>query len=1132
MSVAGPLDLGGLHFVEASAGTGKTHQLAGRVVELVAVDGLAIERIAVVTFTRAAAAELRERIRARLVECRRRLAAAPSTDADGGDVPGRLAALMATDDPRERSNSVSMLTQAIADIDRAVVTTIHGFCQHVLAGQPMTSPAAAPGAVAEDLADVIRSATIDAMVARLLPGPRQWSDDVIGGISVDAVAAGVDALFNNPRMELRPRSDDPTAPELALGTVDLINDVADQVESRLERAGRMGHHHLLTRAHDAVRSDPTVLTELRERFAIVLIDEFQDTDALQWSIFSTVFLDGSSGHGVVAVGDPKQAIYSFRGGDVGTYLAARRHREVRSTGHLSTNFRSDGAMVAAFNTLFDGVSFGGLRDGTAEDRIVHADVEATERNSDGGLVVDDHPLPPVRVRVAAPAGMNRTRAGTLYADDARRMINADVAATVSRLLTSGTEIVEGDERHQLDASRIAVLCRGRRDCRDVHAQLTRIGIPAVIAGAWSVTDTDAVTAVGELLWALASPGTDGRLRRVAMGPLVRAEASELSTEGSTSIAELHDALVSAVTVLAEQGVSAMYRDLRTGLDLPATLLAQPGGDRMLVDVEHLIELLASETGDRGTSPLDLRSALADLVLRGGGDGQPGDLYRRRTPADGAAVQIMTIHASKGLEFDVVLCPTLFRAPGTKTPFRYYETAPDGTRTRIYDVRKSERRGGAPDDAIEAARDEERDEARRTGYVAITRARHHCVLWYGAVDKADISPLGTFLGLDGAGVAPDDNELVTALRLRLAGAAFAGRALFDVSAIEATATSTPMPGPPVTPGPPGDLRTATFDRVLGRVDGRWSFSRLTHQTTSVQAAAEDDPDDDTLGDAGPRDEGPRADIPLADVGMGTEFGTLVHETLERVDLSTPELREELSASLVAVGGPAADDERHRRIVEGLVQSALTPLGPLFDDARLVDIGPADHLDEADFEFSLPTAAHAVTAARLADLIADHLPDDDPLAPWARRLAAGSRHIELGGFMVGSIDGLFRVTTTDSPPRFVVVDYKTNWLGRRGEPLSLDDYAPARLPDAMAHHNYPLQALIYAVATHRFLRWRMADYDPSTHLGGAAYLFLRGMIGAETPRAGDHPYGVFSWRQPAELVVDASDVLSDLGAGEPT
>jgi exodeoxyribonuclease V beta subunit len=203
---------------------------------------------------------------------------------------------------------------------------------------------------------------------------------------------------------------------------------------------------------------------------------------------------------------------------------------------------------------------------------------------------------------------------------------------------------------------------------------------------------------------------------------------------------------------------------------------------------------------------------------------------------------------------------------------------------------------------------------------------------------------------------------------------------------------------------------------------------------------------------------------------------------------------------------------------------TPLGPLADGVTLRQIGLRDRLRELDFEF--PLAGGDLRAAapdiRLADvgvLLREHLAQDDPLASYSGRLmsdALGGQSLK--GYLSGSVDVVLRIGG-----RYLVVDYKTNRLGDGDRPLTAADYDRARMAEAMQHSDYPLQALLYSVVLHRFLRWRQPGYHPSQHLGGVLYLFVRGMCGPDTPVVDGHPAGVFSWQPPASLVTALSDLL---------
>jgi exodeoxyribonuclease V beta subunit len=270
--------------------------------------------------------------------------------------------------------------------------------------------------------------------------------------------------------------------------------------------------------------------------------------------------------------------------------------------------------------------------------------------------------------------------------------------------------------------------------------------------------------------------------------------------------------------------------------------------------------------------------------------------------------------------------------------------------------------------------------------------------------------------------------------------------------------------------------------------------------------------------------------MADLPVGAGFGTLVHAVLEAADLTAPDLGAELAACVHAEldrhPTPTVDPDA---LAAALVPVARTPLGPLGGGRALADLAPRDRLAELDFELPLAggdSPGPAVVLGDLVPLLRRHLGPDDPLAAYPDRLAPLADQ-PLRGYLTGSIDAVLRM---QDPERYLVVDYKTNWLGPVGpdgrEPLTAGHYTPERLADAMLDAHYPLQALLYAAALHRFLRWRLRGYAPERHLGGVLYLFLRGMCGPDGPVVDGVPCGVFSWRPPAALVVELSGLLGGM------
>jgi exodeoxyribonuclease V beta subunit len=253
---------------------------------------------------------------------------------------------------------------------------------------------------------------------------------------------------------------------------------------------------------------------------------------------------------------------------------------------------------------------------------------------------------------------------------------------------------------------------------------------------------------------------------------------------------------------------------------------------------------------------------------------------------------------------------------------------------------------------------------------------------------------------------------------------------------------------------------------------------------------------------------------------------VHSLFEQVRTNDPDLNSHLRE---VVGGVYRRNHAalpDTVLVDGLEAAICTPLGTIADGLRLADLSPADRL--AELEFDLPFGAQVVTPAEIGEVLLATLPSDDPQRAYAQQLANGRFVVGLEGFLQGSIDAVLRIPDPEAGHRFVVVDYKTNRLHERDATNPIAAYHPDLLPGHMAHSDYPLQALLYSVALHRFLSWRLgAAYQPHLHLGGIAYLFVRGMVGPNTPQHNGEVTGVFAWRPPAATVI----ALHRLIAGEP-
>jgi exodeoxyribonuclease V beta subunit len=485
--------------------------------------------------------------------------------------------------------------------------------------------------------------------------------------------------------------------------------------------------------------------------------------------------------------------------------------------------------------------------------------------------------------------------------------------------------------------------------------------------------------------------------------------------------------------------------------------------------------------------------------------------------------VLTIHRSKGLEFPVVYCPFLWDPTWLRAgePVAFHDPAL-GYRHTI-DVGLEGRAWNAH---VRQHRIEQRGEDLRLAYVALTRAQHQAVIWWAPSKDSRNSPLGRLLfnkdaegnvAADGGAAPPADSAVDQ--RLNALAAAAPGCIAVERSTLGVpTAWSPPLSRPP-------ELAAATFDRTLDLAWRRTSYSDITAESHDAlvasepeQAMLEDEPE--TTAPVGVDAEPDARPSPLDAMPVGAEFGTLVHTVLEATDFAASDLAGELARQVAAAQSRRALDLGDRAALAAALQAAIeTPLGPLVAGIRLRDISRADRLDELQFELPLVGGDHPTGRLSLRAIAAAlrlHLPAGDPLAGYAERLEDPALRSTVRGFLTGSLDLVVRLPG----PRFAVVDYKTNWLGPPDEPLTLGHYGPAALGAEMSRAHYGLQALLYTVALHRYLRWRLSGYDVDRHLAGVLYLFLRGM-------AGDPGTGVFGWRPTGALVHALSDVF-DAGA----
>jgi exodeoxyribonuclease V beta subunit len=1112
--VCGPLPRG-VTLLEASAGTGKTFTIAALAARYVA-DGTPLQRLLVVTFTRMATGELRERVRSRLVSASDGLTLALAgvpTDPDD-DVLQLLASGPKTEVERRRDR----LAKAIANFDAATIETTHGFCLHVLWELGVAGDAERDVTLVEDIRDLLEEVVDDLYVRRF------WTNPDLLFPRAEALRIG-QAMTDHPSAEIIPvLSDDRTSSAIRRRLVDAVR---EEIERRKQAANILTYDDVLSRLDQTLADElrgSMACQRLQSRYDVVLIDEFQDTDPVQWSIVRRAFATGDST--LVLIGDPKQAIYAFRGADVYAYLSAADEAESSAT--LAINWRSDQGLIDAYDALFSGSQLG--HSGISY-RTVRAAAPHVEPRLIGGPAAT-----PLRIRGVDPAALPATRKGYVSAPAARTFIARDLAAEMVALLSSGAELIsrrrDGSEtsREPVRPGHLAVLVRTNKHAATVREALHTAGIPAVIGGAGSVFETAPAGEWLRLLDALERPTSRERAASAALTVFVGWDAEQVAGADDTAWEQLHWRLHRWAAVLRRSGVAALLDNMTSTEQLPSRILSRPSGERFMTDVRHVGQLLHAAATEEGLGAAALTAWLRRRIADAERDADDED-RSRRLESDAEAVQVLTVHRSKGLEFPVVYCPFFWDGYSMEPDVPVFHD-PDNSDIRTIDV------SGEGNPFVRHRKlhlTEERGEDLRLLYVALTRARHQAVLWWARSWDCQHSPFGRLLFArdDQGNVAAFGKHTPTEAAVRAGLEELASRSGGQVG-VDWVAGDRPAIWRSRLQ-PSLDLEAAVFDRSLDERWRRTSYTGITSETTDPRVGSEPEEvvvaDEELSGGAAIAATASSDDdlqvVPLLLAAMpgGNHVGTLIHRVLELVDFAASDLASELRTAIDA--GPQSDLGDLDVTISGLQAMIETPLGSITGEMSLRDIGRRDRLDELGFELPLvggdsPTGELSVSD--MAAVLRAHLPAADPLAPYVRRLADPALDHVLRGYLTGSLDVVLRLPGE----RFAVVDYKTNWLGTGEDPLTAWHYRPAALLAEMQHAHYPLQALLYTVALHRYLRWRLRGYDPSRHLAGVLYLFVRGMSSPDFPRADGQPCGVWSWQPPASLVVALSD-LFDLGRG---
>ena len=1167
----------GSSLIEASAGTGKTYTIAMLVTRLVVEHGLMPEQIIVTTFTRAATAELKERIRRRLYEA---LHVARGNSQRVEDT--RLVSWYHSLSAQCRDQAADCLEAASRQLDNAAIFTMHGFCQRVLTDYALESrqpfdmtlledDRAALHQVSEDfwrrrlyqahpwLAAIIQQCfeTPDSLLNKVADAynvdivhPEADSLPEVGGEDIQArcehiqarfqavfaplldtsefssylnkgcleglralcgqpekwlqtacvwhaTYAGIDAGLNRKKLNSEAKRErfiarwgleleefeayyhfiDKAVSHIILRLrLDLLAALKEQVPELLQSRNECGFDELVTALAAAIRQgNKALLGGLRQQYGAALIDEFQDTDPHQWQIFAGLF-EGSTAHYLYLIGDPKQAIYKFRGADIYTYFQAADQVSRRYA--LGYNWRSHPAMVAAVNTLF------ARRSAPFVLEQLHYEAVKAARSEQAGTLVDQ-------------AG-EALAACQFWVSTNRSLLCDQIGDEIVALLHGSARLHTEHSERALGAADIAILTASNEQARQYERALRQRHIPVTLSRSQSVFISDDMPVLRDVLRAVCQPRQLSCLKQLLIHDW-------FGIDGPTYIqAYLHsenglDALAQRFHEYCQlwqtHGLMPMMTTLLEHEGVQDNLMASAHYERRLTDLFHALELMQQAIAEER---LGMHQSIEWLNRQ---MQQARDRYAAMAPAaqrmrldcDRETVTIMTMHAAKGLEFPVVFCPDLCRGIGAeqksdRAPLVSFNEPGQGRAVDFGSARFSEHQ--------QLARRESLGEHMRLMYVALTRARYRCYVVWKCPGKQGRPPETSALGylLDMAPNSPAEAvEAVLEELVQQSPAQFCWQRLPEQAVPPAQLVTTPPALQTLSLMPVTEAMLAKMQHDPWQMT---SYTALAHQQLTAQPTGTEMEKHGVAAS----DEQAGADVPEpipAQAGEvlpgGMQTGNAIHLILEQcrfTDLATAGQHDAQSATgtrIIQAMQRYGLEETCQQVLCTLLENVVTtPLDQASPALTLAGLDEAELIREMPFYLYLPDS-------QLGHInhILSRQPGFQPLA---------NRHI--AGYLTGAMDLVFRYQG-----RYYIVDYKSN---------TLESYDQAALAAAMHTHNYGLQLWLYTLALHRFLRQTVADYDYQRHFGGVYYLFVRGLNGQQDT-------GGIYYTRPSRDILEKLDTL---------
>jgi exodeoxyribonuclease V beta subunit len=1171
----------GANLIEAGAGTGKTYTIESLFIRLIIEKKLTVGQILVVTFTKAATEELKDRIRNKLVKAKEAFVKAESSDSLIGSLLEKY---------DNHLLAQELINNALINFNEASIFTIHGFCARILSDNSFETGSLFDTELVTDQADLVQEIAEDfwriyfyntepefiKYSVKKLKGPDYFSkllsrqvssckniiplierpefEDLISdyrniiqkarniwSVSKDEISA----LLHNPSLNgkiygsVLPDDSGCSARDRKVLSIhslmdeflderysgfplfdkfecfaaekikrsvkakqkapehlffDICNELKEKSEELEESFDRyilylkkeflrfatselakrkksrniQYYDDLLTRVRDALvdgSGNQELAVRIRLKYKAALIDEFQDTDPVQYEIFSNLFDSGESV--LFIIGDPKQAIYSFRGADIFSYIKAAEKAGSKNT--LTENWRSDPGLINAVNAIFsfvkkpfvfDEIAFINGISGPIENRI--------ERSLKYAPLTLWHLF----------SGRYTEENKSINKDVAEKVISESVASEILRLIRSDNG-TEGEVR----AGDIAILVRTNDQAQKVKISLSQRRIPSVIYSTDNVFHSREAMELERFLVAVSDPSGMANIRSALTTDLFGVSGEELDIAVDNPFAwDEHLAVFAECNYLwSRHGFINMFRHFMKQKRVRERLVSFYDGERRITNLLHLSEILHKISVEKKTGMTGLVRWLSEQREA---SREKLEEHLLRLESDAAAVKIVTIHKSKGLEFPVVFCPFSWGGSGAGGEEIVFHDD-SGERKLILDLDRSEK-------SLTAARKELLSENIRLLYVAITRAKKRCYLVWGRINKAETSAMAYLLHYTRGNGHGADEDVVTALNNYFTGKNDS-ELLDDLDGLKKRAGGTIDVSvlPPPVDGrydfygeDTGQLFCRNF---TGKIDDDFKVS--SYSSLIVGSPASYDIRD---VDAGTRiafeeSTGPKQQSGMPDIfsfPRGSRAGIFFHDLFEQIDYSSSEAaaREGLAADKLREYGFGAF---WKGPVCNMINKVLD--APLYTDKmiiRLSEVDKADRVNEMEFYFPLKMIAPAVIKKVFKGYGQIMAGGEDPV--WSDNLVFSPSK----GFMKGYIDMVFTHNGL-----YFLVDWKSNYLGS-----VIENYGKTSLNEAMARESYILQYHLYALALHQYLKLKNRDYNYRDYFGGVFYVFIRGVDDSKSPGSG--------------------------------